>query len=584
MAEFEIRFDKLDQPQFDRVVEAVLIEEFTGNGFRAQPLDGRGGDGGIDVGVWDMSKHVVRIFQLKCFPEGFSGMWRPRRKQVQVSFDSAMKNHHSKHWTLVIPGNPSREEREFVLGLRGDRDMQTDIIGRAELDNLLGKHSHLLEVFASDRVLRFAQALGKPEEALAHSDDLGVVLDRVHGRLRAQSPHWGWAFSVDAHGNQMHQLVPRHPDAHIAEPLAMEMTATFTKDTEDLREQFDRAMRFGVAETIVLPHDVVPSISRSGADWFAGEKPVEELHLVPLDAGAGTPVSLVAQDSEGVQIGSIAGTVKRFARGAEGGQLIVDFIGGLVAHWIVPTDTDAPPQDVTFTTSNGGVPVREVRRLTRFMGQFDSAHRVAIRVKGHDFAAFTLGGGDRHEPDPALLAFVDDLVFIEDELDVQFLFPREGVSTADRRWAAALREVLKGSLAPMPNVDGYNMTLDGGYDDALLAGLRADGMRLFRRLPQFTRELLGVDVVLRDLVIHQHEAVVEDGEAHVAALQAGSGAGRVAHAVSSKKYPWLMYKPDRLKNKGHLPPLADLAVPGVPEHTGMSALRNRLEADAQLVR
>lgn len=569
----------MGQPEFDRVVEALLVAEFTGGGFTAQALDGRGGDGGIDVGVWDPQGKVVRVFQLKYFPEGFSGMWGRRKQQVKDSFDKAWKNHQPARWTLVVPRNPTPEERDYVLGLGRSHDVRVDITGRAELDGLLGKHSHLLDYFATDRAVELLTAVHRPEEALAHSDDIGTVLDRVHGRLRAQSPHWGWALHVDVHGNQMHHLVARHPDAHISEPLAVDMTATFTKESEELKERFDRAMRFGVAETVVLPHDVVPSITRRGADWFDGEKQVAEVHLIPSDAGAGTPVTLSAEDAEGIQLGAITGTVKRFSRGSEGGQLIADFIGGLTAHWLIPADADAPPQDVTFTISNGGVPVRDVRRLARFMSQFDSSHRVTIKLNGRVFAAFDLGGGDRHEPDEAFLAFLDDLVAIEDELDTQFLFPTDGVSSSDRRWAAAIREVLRGNLAPMPHVDGYNVTLDGGHDDSLLAGLRSKGMRLYKRLPQFTQQLLGVDLVLRDVVIYQHEAVIEGGEAHVAALLAGTGKGRVAHAVSSKQYPWLMFKPDRVKVQGTLPPLADLGVPGVPEHAEMTALRARLDAD-----
>lgn len=574
-----MRFDKLDQPEFDRVVEAVLTEEFTGRGFRAQPLDGRGGDGGIDVGVWDMNKQIVRIFQLKCYPDGFSGMWRARRRHVQESFDSAMKNHHPKHWTLVIPGNPSREERDFVLGLRGDRNMQADIIGRAELDNLLSKHSHLLEMFAADRVLRFAQALNKPEEALTHRDDLGVVLDRIHGRLRAQSPHWGWAFNVDVHGNQMHHLVARHPDAHIAEPLAMDMTATFSKESEELMERFDRAMRFGVAETIVLPNSIVPSITHRGADWFAGEKQVAEVHLVPSDAGAGTPVTLIAEDAEGLQVGSITGTVKRFTQGAEGGQLIVDFIGGLTAHWVIPNAKDAPPQDVTFVTGSAGAPVREVRRLTKFLSRFDAAHRAVIRVKGREFLAFNLGDGDRHAPDPAFVAFLDDLVVIEDALDVEFTFPADGVSTSDRRWAATIREVLRGNAVPMPSVDGYNMTLDGGYDDALLAQLRGDAGHWLARKPQFLHELLGVELVLTRVYIYQHEAAVVGGDKHARALVAGKGKGRVAHVESDKGLPWLIYKPELIADGLDSQPLVGWNVPGVAEHPGLAALQERWAAE-----
>lgn len=575
MAEQDVPFETMGQPDFDRVVEALLVEEHTGGGFRAQALDGRGGDGGVDVGVWDTNNRIVRIFQLKYFPEGFSGMFSKRRQQVKDSFDSAWSNHRPPRWTLVIPRNASREEQEFLLRLRDDCDVQVDIVGRAELDNLLGKHSHLLERFATDRTLQYLKAINRPEEALAHRKDVPVVLDRMRNRMQAQSAHWTWAFGTDGHGNNYQHLVARHPNAHIAEPLTSTLTATFSKDSEDLRLRFDRAMRFGVAETIVLPGSVVTSLVHSGAPWFEGEDEVAELHLIPVDNGAGRAVTLIAEDAGGRRLGSIRGTVKRFAQGPEGGQLVVDVIGGLTARWVIPRSVNAPPQDVTFETSNTGVPVRDVRLLTKFMSRIDDAHRVIIRLDGNDFAAFNLGGGDRHAPDPAFLAFLDDLVTIENELDVQFIFPADGVSKQDRLWAATIKQILLGSAVPIPGVDGYNMTLDGGYDDFLLNRLRGEGMSMLAQRTDFSVELLGEEVHLGHVYIHQREAHFENGDAHADALEQGKGKGRVAHAVSVTNLPWMIYQPERLGSDGEPVPLSGWGVPGLPEHPGLAALKAR---------
>lgn len=580
MAEQDVPFDTMGQPAFDRVVEALLTAEHTGDGYRAQAIDGRGGDGGVDVGVWDTSGRIVRIFQLKYFPEGFSGMWGGRKRQVKDSFDTAWKTHRPPRWTLVIPRNPTPEERTYVLGLREDRDVQMDIIGRAELDNLLGKHPHLLERFAADRTLRYLGILGRPEEALAHGRDISVVIDRMQDRLQTQSEHWRWAFGTDGHGNHYQHLVARHPEAHIAEPLTSTMTATFTKDDEDLRRRFDEAMRFGVAEAIVLPSSVVPSIRNSGAPWYEEERAVAEVHFLPSDAGAGRDVTLVAEDANERRLGAIRGTVKRFAQGPDGGQLVVDVIGGLTARWVLPRGVDAEPQYVTFETSNSGEPARDVRLLTKFMSLIDDAHRVIIKLDGKDFAGFNLTGGDRHAPDPAFVAFLDDLVTIENELDVRFVYPADGVSASDRLWAATIRQMLRGFAVPMPQVDGYNVTLNGEYDDDLLKQLRGDGLSLLSVRKQFQVDLLGEEIYLNDVYIHQQYGLFEDGAEHAAALEAGTGKGRVVHVVGHENRPWTIYQPSRLRVAGTPIPVAGWEAAGLPEHPGLERLiKLRTELD-----
>ncbi len=572
MAGQNVPFETMGQPEFDRVVEALLVAEFTGGGFTAQALDGRGGDGGVDVGVWDPRGKVVRVFQLKYFPEGFSGLFSRRRLQVKDSFDTAWKGHHPARWTLVVPRNPTREERDYVLKLSAGHDVKVDIMGRAELDNLLGKHSHLLDYFATDRALELLTAVHRPEEALAHRKDISVVLDRVQKRLEAQSPHWMWEVGIDARGRQYQHLVARHPGAHLAEPLMTTMTATFAEEDGDLRRRFEKAMRFGVAETIVLPARVVPSIGFSGAPWFDGEEDVSEVHLMPSNAGAGAKVTLIAEGSSKRRLGSINGTVKRFSRGPEGSQLIADIDGGLTAQWVIPDDKDSAPQDVTFETSNGGVPARDVRRLTKFMSLIDEADLVTIRVEGRDFASFKLGAGDRHAPDPAFVAFLDDLAAIENELDVTFTFPADGVSVTDRLWAATLRQMLLGYAVPMPRVDGYNITLSGKYDDNLLAQFRGDGLSLLSVRKQFVATILGEEIYLDDVFIHQGRGLAENGAEHADALEAGNGKGRTVHIVGQNGQPWTIYQPARLRDENAPVPVAGWEAAGLDEHPGLASL------------
>jgi hypothetical protein len=108
-----IDWDRLDQPRFDRIVEVLVYRRFQG---KVRAVNGRGGDGGIDIEIID-DEGRLWILQLKYFPEGFSGGFTPRRQQIKASLDSAVNNHDPDKWSLVFPGTLAPGEHEFVTGL-----------------------------------------------------------------------------------------------------------------------------------------------------------------------------------------------------------------------------------------------------------------------------------------------------------------------------------------------------------------------------------------------------------------------------------------------------------------------------------
>ena len=65
---------RLDQPTFDRIVEALVRHRF---GDEVRAVNGRGGDDGIDIEV-TLANGRLWILQLKFYPEGFSSVWGSR--------------------------------------------------------------------------------------------------------------------------------------------------------------------------------------------------------------------------------------------------------------------------------------------------------------------------------------------------------------------------------------------------------------------------------------------------------------------------------------------------------------------------
>lgn len=92
-----IDWDRIGQPCFDRYVEALLHRMFDDSG-RVVVVNGRGGNGGIDVQV---TGHAgLWIFQLKYHPDGFPGSLKGRRTAIKKSFGRA------PIWTAISPRTP----------------------------------------------------------------------------------------------------------------------------------------------------------------------------------------------------------------------------------------------------------------------------------------------------------------------------------------------------------------------------------------------------------------------------------------------------------------------------------------------
>ncbi|MFE9217478.1 hypothetical protein ACFYN3_14170 [Streptomyces lavendulae] len=84
-----IDWDHLTQPRFDRIVEA-LVHRLYAVDAEVEVMNGRGGDGGIDIKVTVDGR--VWIYQLKYFPDGFPGSYQGRRAGIKRSFRKALEH------------------------------------------------------------------------------------------------------------------------------------------------------------------------------------------------------------------------------------------------------------------------------------------------------------------------------------------------------------------------------------------------------------------------------------------------------------------------------------------------------------
>ena len=113
--------------QFERLV-SMLLTRLEPDG---HPVDGAGGDGGVDYLVRTAAGE--RIYQAK----GFTGRLTPaRRKQIQRSLD-AVAGRRIEDWSLLVPINPTPGESAWLateLARRG-------IVGRLKRPGIRGGSS-----------------------------------------------------------------------------------------------------------------------------------------------------------------------------------------------------------------------------------------------------------------------------------------------------------------------------------------------------------------------------------------------------------------------------------------------------------
>lgn len=553
---------------FNRVVEALLVAEFSTDGNRARAIDGRGGDRGVDVGVWGPNGSLRHIFQLKHYRDGWSAKHGDRRRKIKDSFETAWQSHSLDGWTLVTASNPTLNELEYVKKLAGDREIAVDVMGPAELDAMLGKHPHVHDRFFGDRAVELLTAVHRPHELLRQPGDLPIVFRRIHERLKVRSDWWGTRATIEVDGSTTEELVALANDSHLREPLGISVETRFTPEHEELRESFEVGLRFGFVEPMILTPDVVSSLVKHGPEWWAEEISSAQLEVHPTDDGSGTPVKLTVLDGESKRQSTIDGQVVRSSRGPDGLHVKAQMLGGLNCTWRLPVRNTQGQLDLTYDTA--GQRVRDVRRLARFLLALHENPSVALRFGDHPEIRITLSASEL-VPEQRFIDFLDDLITVEDAYDVSLSMPERDLTVDDRIWARVLTRIADGIAVPYPNIDGFTFTLQATTDPVIEQARRRSEAAVLVQKPDFQTSLLDQEVDVGHVFVYQSYGKLavqhrrRDGEGQVAV----SGSGDL---------PFLIYSPGRLK-QGSPVPIEGWGIPEIPEHRHLHELQRRHRED-----
>lgn len=540
----------IDEKDFNALVEALLVREHTQAGVEAHALSGRGGDDGIDVEVRvKKTEQLIHTFQLKYFPGGFSGGLTTRRAQIKKSMLRAIASELPSVWTLVVPTNPTARERKAVRGMRGGARMTVRFLGPAEMDGLLAKHPDIEARFTSDGAVELLAAVHRPEAALTKPGDLHSEISRMQKQMRGRSEYWAPAVSFAPDGTYVETLRPLRPDAQEREPLNISLTLEFTPHDIELREQFEKSMKFGSVEPLLLPERVVRSISKSGPEWFAEEGAGSSIELRPMtEEHVPVPVVVEVRDASQRVTARLTGKTTAHSSGFGGATVCAVFEGGLTHTWQFPRKTtDAGSVDVT--TDFAGHSAREIRRALRFLEMLATNSEIGISVDGSPLLWMSLGPQKSLIPETEFVGFIDDLKELEDYFDVTLRYPVAGADASDRLWTRILVKLLRGEAVVHPDAGTFGGTLNGTLDEGLKTIL-TDGAAITARSPGFTITLFDVPLHLDELAYYTHHAIADNAGHLLRVLRDGQGEDERIEIRPIEDLPWVIYSPAHLKAAG----------------------------------
>ena len=146
----DIEFERITGPHqskrenFEELVSQLIILELGS----AQPVDGAGGDEGIDC-FRRASDGALEVFQAKFF---LGRLTSAQKKQVERSLAKVMERHSLRQWVLCIPLNPTPAELRWFESL-APPGVTVEWWGASQLRALLSKHGALTkQFFARDRL------------------------------------------------------------------------------------------------------------------------------------------------------------------------------------------------------------------------------------------------------------------------------------------------------------------------------------------------------------------------------------------------------------------------------------------------
>ncbi|MEV6279119.1 hypothetical protein [Nocardia sp. NPDC051832] len=452
-----INWDQIGQEWFDRIVE-VLIKRRYREADSVIAVNGRGGDGGIDIEVRQGAR--LRIFQLKYFPGGFSGGWTRRRTQIKRSYNKMLPE-KPYEWILVVPDNVIQSERKYVKDLAsGSAAPRWRIIGRLELDDMLIDFPAVdkwAQRNVTSQLREDAKLYGQERSSLLRSEDLGERVAALGELVDSADPDW--TFDIHRVGSTVSQVLrPQHPGAYESSPVSVSFQTRFGPEHAALARRYQRKVGFGTAERLELPAETVQDVEIAGPPHIA--RRFDSASVVIGDPqvmapGVVMPVELRFTDEDGALFGSHEGRISNLGTGPHGMSMkatLYDERVSVELTFAPSTDEQVAPPAAELSTNIGGARPRVVADVMGFVRQMRTTRKLEVFING-DFVLSVLAHADTAaEEDDELIVeeFATDLDIVQRHCGQHFAYPVPK-SDMERVALRVARIVIEGGIVATPD-------------------------------------------------------------------------------------------------------------------------------------
>ncbi|MER6523442.1 hypothetical protein ABT246_42520 [Streptomyces sp. NPDC001553] len=556
-----IDWKHIEQPRFDQIVEA-LVHRLYADRADVKVVNGRGGDGGIDIKVTLPDR--VRILQLKCYNDGFQGSYKGRRPSIKKSFKDALV-HDPDEWILVVPCTLSPSEDAFVMSLsKGAERPRVAVWNRAWLDDKLAAQADLRDNFLREDLREAAKDYGAELAFLAGgSDDVAHRMEALGQRIDRLDPHW----SLDVayrNGIVEQTLRPKHPRAQQVSPIAFRLQGSLKDADPGLAAVVMRVVGFGAAEELVLPPSSVLKLSVEGPDWLRINSENAEVRMTPLTPvpGQGATAELTFLDGAGGVQAVYEGTVHALGEGSAGQSMNLDFTGSRVAIYH-PKQGDGTTAECGIDLA--GLSCADALQALDFYERIMAGSAFRLRLGGLDVAAgtFPAAGFDAHDREAfqRLRMTVEDLDVVQKHCRFRFPVPAD-VQIAERAFLRIGRLLVDGLCVASPFVTTFSMELSG-QDNPFLRDLVASDGVCHRATVDYVVQFAGRELPIGPVAIFHPRVHVEDPELLLQALEEGRAEGHrlTLRPADNEEYRLYFPKPDDTTDLNALIP-TPLGIPG----------------------
>lgn len=464
-----IDWDTIKEADFNRLVEALLVTVYRNIPGEVAAINGRGGDGGIDVAIWENGV-VTKIFQLKYYPQGFTGGFaKTRRPEIKNSFETAWKNHAPAEWILVMPPNPHVNEKKFVDALPAGRDVKVSIWGQAKLDAALADHPKVERAALRNELVDVLTQMGMEKAALVGQNDLSERVAAIGETGNSRSDYWDTNFSFED-GEVEETYVAKHPEAMKMEPIQTKITFHFTLEDQALADRVRDSFDYGSFEPVALPPTA--TLTREGPKWVKPfrNSPNRQFELVHDPGMPEKPELLTLNfvDPAGFSQGRFEGKVVGRVYGAKGLQIKSIFSNIMTLVMRVNNDPADRSGGMSLNFKPVGASPTDVMRAMEMFNAFQPDRVLELYHEGKRATKMQIGPDSVDWPSDAYTEeLVEDLFILERKLpSASFVVPEE-TKRRDRVMIRVARLLLEGYRTFMPPGTDLTAVLSGGASDEL---------------------------------------------------------------------------------------------------------------------